>query len=91
MLRLCRSWPGTRRANGAIQASGLQPLPGAPAANLSRLAARQSTSSHNLYAPNTILNAALTPAPDHPGAGAAPLTRRGADLRDLELPVREYP
>jgi len=52
-----------RRANGAIQASGLQPLPGAPAANLSRLAARQSTSSHNLYAPNTILNAALTPSP----------------------------
>ena len=52
-----------RRANGAIQASNLQQLPGAPAANLSRLTARQSASSHNLYAPNTSFNVALTPSP----------------------------
>jgi hypothetical protein len=68
-----------RRANGAIQASSLQPLPGAPAANLSRLTPRQSASSHNLYAPNTILNAALTSGPrtQEPQAlpGAIPSSR----------------
>jgi hypothetical protein len=60
-----------RRANGAIQASSLQSLPGAPAANLSRLTPRQSASSHNLYAPDTILNLALTPAPDTGALGAS--------------------
>jgi hypothetical protein len=47
---------------------GIQPpsrFPGAPAANLSRLTPRQSASSHNLCALNTILNAALTPSPGH--------------------------
>jgi hypothetical protein len=54
-----------RRANGAIQASSLQRFASAPAANVSRLTPRQSASSHNPYAPNALLNAALTPSPGH--------------------------
>lgn len=54
-----------RRANGAIQASSLQRLPSAPGSQLKPSAPRQSASSHNLYAPNTTLNAALTPSPGH--------------------------
>ena len=80
-----------RRANGATQASSLQPLPCAPAANLSRRTPRQKASSHNLYAPSTVLNAVLTPSPGHRGlrrsraryrqAGDFPTTRRESGSR----------
>ena len=79
-----------RRANGAIQASSLQWLPGAPAANLSRLTPRQSASSHNLYAPNTILNAALTPSPGHGSASALRITDRDLSHPACKLVVKPF-
>ena len=60
-----------RRANGAIQASSLQRLPSAPGGRLSRLTSQPSGSSHSFYAPNTILNTALTPSPESGARGAS--------------------
>ena len=73
--------------NGAIQTPSLQRLPSAPAANLSRLTPRQSASSHNLYAPNAIINAALTPSPEHRSRGSG-LPRRRSNLASGRRAIR---